>query len=91
MSKRKRGEDTPSETRAYDDAQQSGDKTPPGPYSYTAEKRQAIYNERGRGHDNHSKRPQINESFGQRNAFPDPVLGEGEEEDDAMAYIRSVR
>lgn len=91
MSKRKRGEDEPSAKRAYDDVQNTRDKTPPGPYSYTAEKRQAIYNERGRRDDNNSKRPQLNEHFGQRNAFPEPELGEGEEEDDAIAYMRSVR
>jgi len=91
MSKRKRGEDSVSYIGTSDGAQIPGDKTPPGPYSYTAERKQAIYNQRTRRENNHNNRPQLNEHFGQKSAFPDTELGTDEEEDDAMAYIRSVR
>lgn len=72
---------------------------PEGPYSYTVEKRQELAAKRSYTSYNPSKaQPRTDLEFGQMCAFPDiepgsneDEMGDGEDVDDGMGYLRMVR
>ena len=79
-----------------------GARTPPGPYSYTAEKRRRdaspdnrqTKERKTKNHGaNNGRKPRTDPLFGQTNALPDEHEADADDEDDdsAVAYLRSVR
>lgn len=71
-------------------------RTPPGPYSYTAEKRAAALVKGDKhGHDDDEERPKSNKHanafFGQVSALPAATDTGNDEDMEAMRYLSTVR
>jgi len=67
------------------------DMAPPGPYSYTREKRQQTSSQNRPNNNGNNGQHAKHPFFGQASALPQVETNSDGEEDEAMAYLRSVK